>query len=236
MLWIVILILVLAGVGYYGYQKYKAKSGLSPKQVGQKQNNQQKSEIDTSNWKTYRNEEYRFDFKYPRNWTISDFNSSGFDGGIAIRSLNSSTEAYPFAISISYKFGNYKNPIEAFETDILPTLRKDMDHEIRDTKFNGYNAVFFTDLGITDTKNIVIVQGTYMIEISYMSDQRDTVYTDQILSTFKFIKPVSATEAIIPPEMQKEIPIGRVEINLWDRLINFFRSAGSQKVPAEITE
>jgi len=33
--------------------------------------NQQAEEIDTSNWKTYRNEEYGFEFKYPEGWTIS---------------------------------------------------------------------------------------------------------------------------------------------------------------------
>ena len=32
------------------------------------------AEIDTSNWKTYRNEEYGFEFKYPTNWVLSVFN------------------------------------------------------------------------------------------------------------------------------------------------------------------
>jgi len=32
-------------------------------------------EIDTSNWKTYRNEEYGFEFKYPGEWVIEEKNS-----------------------------------------------------------------------------------------------------------------------------------------------------------------
>ena len=30
------------------------------------------TEIDTSDWKTYRNEEFGFEFRYPSDWTISD--------------------------------------------------------------------------------------------------------------------------------------------------------------------
>ena len=36
-----------------------------------------KEEIDTSNWKTYRNEEYGFEVKYPEEWEISSEKASG---------------------------------------------------------------------------------------------------------------------------------------------------------------
>jgi len=45
--------------------------------TGQNQNantNQQAEEIDTSNWETYKNEEYGFEFKYPEGWDIIDSN------------------------------------------------------------------------------------------------------------------------------------------------------------------
>jgi hypothetical protein len=40
--------------------------------VNENTNSDQGSEVDTSDWLTYINEEYGFSFKYPEEWTVSD--------------------------------------------------------------------------------------------------------------------------------------------------------------------
>ncbi|MBI4095015.1 MAG: hypothetical protein HY435_02380 [Candidatus Liptonbacteria bacterium] len=59
--------------------------------------------LDTSSWKTYRNEEYGFEFKYPREWTTEHFDFPsivdisehpewrGASGGVFIEAINSKT-------------------------------------------------------------------------------------------------------------------------------------------------
>ena len=42
------------------------------------------SEIDTSDWQTYRNKEYGFEFKYPLDWTVNNLS----DGRITLRPSN----------------------------------------------------------------------------------------------------------------------------------------------------
>ncbi len=45
--------------------------------------------IDTSNWKTYRNEEYGFEVKYPEEWMLEEFISgAGADQGIACEKIS----------------------------------------------------------------------------------------------------------------------------------------------------
>jgi hypothetical protein len=57
---VVFSILVVAGIGYAGTQLLRdSKIASSPKEQ------QEFSEVDTSDWKTYRNEEYGFEVKYP---------------------------------------------------------------------------------------------------------------------------------------------------------------------------
>ncbi len=60
-------VIVLAGaicLGFYFKSEFKKVSDIKPVEV------QSQSDIDTKDWKTYRNEKYGFEFKYPESFII----------------------------------------------------------------------------------------------------------------------------------------------------------------------
>ena len=71
-----------------------SQSELQPEQVATSTSD----EIDTSDWKTYRNEEYGFEFRYPGNWRISYDKSDGVNLGL-----------YENGLQISYMGVRLKN-------------------------------------------------------------------------------------------------------------------------------
>ncbi len=67
--WAFLLILLVLSFSLAVFSWYKAKNASKPTPVNQ--NNQQKNSVnETANWKTYRNEEYGLEVKYPDSWSI----------------------------------------------------------------------------------------------------------------------------------------------------------------------
>lgn len=58
---ILVIIVVLAGVGYFTYKRLHTQSSTT------------QSTIDTSNWKTYTNTKYHYSIEYPGDWTYREF-------------------------------------------------------------------------------------------------------------------------------------------------------------------
>lgn len=75
--WKYILIVLILGViiagGILDYLKYFKKEIISITHLPEIKKPEKFIEEGTANWKTYRNEEYEFEIKYPRDYKISDF-------------------------------------------------------------------------------------------------------------------------------------------------------------------
>jgi hypothetical protein len=67
---VIIVFVAIGAIGYLAYQNAQLK-----KQDGDSTKTTESSDI--SNWETYINEEYRFEFKYPRYWKVENINTKG---------------------------------------------------------------------------------------------------------------------------------------------------------------
>lgn len=144
---------IVCGVGYWYWQKTNQVDG------------------ETANWKTYRNEKYGFEFKYPSSWQLYD----------AIQ--NPTWFGYDYKIRVNYR----KN-----DTVYSPTYcqARPTDRRCQKTQVDGGQAII--DWGGPEGNDVSIDisdkdRGLIDIYImDYASAEKSTI--DQILSTLKFTK------------------------------------------------
>jgi len=163
---IVVIVLAIIGGGVWYYVSNKNQSPAGGDQF--------------KDWKTYRNEEYGFEVKYPNNWninTISENEAVEFMApGKKMRSIGIFIDNNPKNLSLE-EFYNGKNGEELFHGATGGYIS---------LKIDGESAIRFKNvLGLTTGDVIVIPLDKKNIRIDIINDF-DTF--TQILSTFKFIR------------------------------------------------
>lgn len=144
----IVLALILAGGVYYYFTMAKLQFDIEPLKVEENKNendkngdkNQQKDE--TADWKTYRNEEYGFEFKYPRNWKIVD-NTIKNDLSIGLSLLiimgkNASEQTGNLSIAVD-------TPPDIFEEQFKTIIRNIGEDSLEESNFtsNNLNGKFY---------------------------------------------------------------------------------------------
>ncbi len=159
------------------------------------------SQVDTLNWKTYRNNEYRFEFQYPAGHELykSDFTytKDGFEEhavGFAIEDERYGEMDYEDTITFRVKAG-IGSPEEFWETlNDNPYDERKRENLYEEGLASGRlkKIIFAGQPGFVDTEwgpyNNIWVYGkndTYFIMIEQQSNAE---MLSQILSTFKFTK------------------------------------------------
>ena len=113
-----IIIIVAAAVllfgGAFGYQWYEnsklpARNAMQSVAGGQTTNYKQiqNSNTETADWKTYKNNEYGYEIKYPMNWTFRQYPdiNGGITGGAGFRPSNKPDINSDFITIDSYSYG-----------------------------------------------------------------------------------------------------------------------------------
>ncbi len=133
---------------------------------------------DTSDWQTYRNEEFGFEVKYPNGWIVKN-------NFLYSPEMYNAREGGSYSLFI--KVDNSFDSIDAF----LGNNKECKDSVIKFT-INNQQAVKYTDIcKYQNPKMTIIKVGDKMVESFSYSFSNELETINQILSTFKFIDQTS---------------------------------------------
>lgn len=205
----IVLLAVITGGGIIWYTNQPEPS--SPPQLtlrqgsGQAISNQQPaspaggSSIDISNWQTYRNEEYGFEFRYPGNWIgrVSTYQDEVFTLDtpendqlrLDVEAGRINGEGFDHTLSI------FVNTLEPEQSNLINYLEQNPEiGDIKSIEFAGRSAFNAVSGGLEAHDNTFIQINRHYIDIflGYVDRTVDfnlpeTKIINQILATFKFI-------------------------------------------------
>ena len=204
---IIIIVLILIGGAYFVFSK---KDKNIPTQDTENKSSQSSQSIggglSISDWKTYKNDEYGFELKYPSVWTLrdgnKDYKSTGLNNFYQFCNKVITTPDEPLGHNDNF-IGRCEG--EYFRVNIwkptaemkmivndFATLKLDEENKITiggksasEFIYSGHSEIF----GGTHTWHLFVVQtNNYIYSITGDSCMDNKIDCNQILSTFKFTK------------------------------------------------
>ncbi len=189
-------IIIIVGFSVWGFAEY-SNVEMNNGSVGSEvvlNRNRVSVQNDISDWQTYRNEEFGFEFKYPSDFQLEDSSAeklSGNDVFLEIKKDNNTR----FIIAKNFA-GDYVGVGSAFNKLLGIDINKNgvnIINESNNPLFHVFNALSATSTITVENsqlrvKGIIVSNGTDNVGIRSNYADDDSKLLDQILSTFKFIK------------------------------------------------
>lgn len=194
-------LVVLAGGGFWAYQRYVVIPAPAGKPAEEKAAAPQPvaEKVDTSDWKTYRNEKYGFEVKYSPefvydeelvtlNWSSSRLEPDQFIKvrfGFPYRQVWGEDHSYYKAhLGVQIVVSQFRGTLEEFLTTVGVSREK-----ASNTVVGGVGAVTIEDCGLGDdcyVRTYMVHNGFSMVFFNeYTSGRFDKDVGETMLSTFK---------------------------------------------------
>lgn len=194
-----IVAIIILALGYL-YLTGKTKLNNEPaEEITETAQETETAETETNNWKTYKNEEYGFEFKYPGNISLSEVNSKGkprfWVGYEKIKNKLQPDGERAESVGVQV----YDNLKDLSIEDFLTYLEENENwrkwssalqkNRLSAVKIEGRPSIGIETGTVYDTTDIYFKNGFFIYKISYnrivgLGELENTF--NQILSTFKF--------------------------------------------------
>ncbi len=156
---------------------------------------------DTSDWQTYKNEQYGFEVKYPKDWTFSERNTGGSNIGVRFDSSKITQKGCDINARADVGDNPFSCPGNGFDINIEDGLTRDKYIDnfkegskliVSQTEDIIISGKKFTKIIFANYSPQYIIEGSGWLLIFESNGAYDR--TDQIiLSTFKFTEPSEVT-------------------------------------------
>jgi hypothetical protein len=206
---IVVIAILTVGILTWQYLKFNRETVLPPIELLlaiQKQ-------VDTSSWKTYRNEKYGFEFTYPENWQLS---VSGLEQTYPYIGLGNPIEGLQwFYVRISILPNPERMNAESFAKNVMKGSHEDFEKSgigVDLSKVENYPVLINDNMGYTfpsvfeydqRSEHIFFANNTNIYQIVFPIAQENpnlsqpienNAIVHKILSTFKFVESAADSE------------------------------------------
>jgi hypothetical protein len=175
---IIVLLAISAGVLFWLGKSKEAVAPVKTEEQKMQESANRKEEADVSKWKTYRNEEFNFEIRYPENWTIdnnrSDDNRLVFNPGL--KDKPGSIEAINFRENKDNL--NLEEIIEKQRNNYSQVIKKE------NFLFIGNERAWKIETAEFNISRIFFIYGNFMYEIESMGYLDD----ENVLNKFVFLK------------------------------------------------
>jgi hypothetical protein len=173
--WVIIVAVVLGG-GYMTYRTYNQQHITD--------NMKTLEVVDTTNLKTYHNEELDFLFQYPVKWRIEETPDSF---GVVVRAVNPAMPNVGTVTIIYRDNPEHLTGKQWFNKNVFKTEKEVVGEIVIDS----VSALEILDSGMNTVRTVLIGKNNSFVSISaiaFPAELANKEIFDQILSTFKFTK------------------------------------------------
>jgi len=185
-----LIILIIMGVGYFVGYKRSLQKVYHPSEI-KKIENIAKNE--TTDWKTYRNEEYRCEVKYPSEWVIiKESTESTIFADKKEVEAQKEKQAGEIRCSAGIWFYNNDKGLSLYDwaIDKWGDPEKREAGKISEVKINDLEGIKYEFMSMGTETNVLFSKDNKIIDLQATFDGCDNLHTifNQMLSTFRFLE------------------------------------------------